>query len=269
MLRVRRGSTSASQPAPAPPLGGRRRPCASPALAVFAIYLQIADRGVMKARALLKNAWIVEERQNEWVQRALLRRAGWKPHSPSTDRGVEEVRGEEGSGEKSSAFKHLCELAVLGRRGGWGVASNSRASAGRCWDGGWPPGASRNLPTPAVSSKYKGGKTLYCYRGGFSPPLPVSQAALRGARISLQPALPARSPAGSAASPRLPLAASGPAPRPRDTGCRRPPAQWRAFTGAALAPSRGRAAPLPSQLRTGGRELVREGGAAGEQPAAP
>lgn len=54
--------------------------------------------------------------------------------------------GEEGSGEKS-AFKHLSQLAVLGRGEGGGPA-HPRASAGHSRGRGWPPGSPRNSPTP-------------------------------------------------------------------------------------------------------------------------
>lgn len=186
---------------------------------------------------------------NECGGRCCGERAESLPRDGAGRRGGE---GDEGLGEKWSAFKHLSELAVL-RRG-----CPLQGSAGHCLAGRWPSGAPRNAPTPAMSLKKSGGggrDPLYCYCGCCSPSLPASQAALRGARISLQPALPA----GSAASPRLPLATRGPAPPAHGAP---PPA--RALTGARRCrarpePRRRGPAALPAPQRPEGGKEERRG----------
>lgn len=107
------------------------------------------------------------------------------------------------------------------------------------------------LPPPPQNSSKKekkkgvGGRSLHCY---FPASVPASPAALRGARISLQPALPARS-----AAPR------GSRPRPRRAPGTRAAAA-RALTDARRCRARpesrrGGPAALPApHPREGGRE---------------
>lgn len=123
--------------------------------------------------------------------------------------------GDEGLGEKWSAFKHLSELAVL--RGG----CPPQGSAGHCLAGRWPSGAPRNAPTPAMSLKKAG-------EGGETPFIVTVVAARLPCppprRRSAVPGFPCSPPSPPAAPPPRGSRSPPAAPRPRHTGRRRPPA---------------------------------------------
>lgn len=174
--------------------------------------------------------------------------------------------GARGFGWEIISFKaHLGADRARGT-GGRGVA-HPRVSPEHYQGVGGASRTARNAPTPAKQLKKKkkkmGGGTFYCYCGCSRRPRPPTR------RRSAVPGFPCSPPSPPAAPPAAPPpAAAARRPRPRAAPPAHgapPPAHWQTLAGAALGPSRGGAAPLPSRLRSGGREIAREGGAAREQ----
>lgn len=163
--------------------------------------------------------------------------------------------GEEGSGEKS-AFKHLSQLAVLGRGEGGGPA-HPRASAGHSRGRGWPPGSPRNSPTPqwAPPPKKRGNPPLLLAWLFLASParLPGGAPRCQDFPAALPPRPQPRRQRRLSAAP-----ARRPRPRAAPPGHGAPPPPARALTGA----HRCRARPEP---RKGGPAVLpaphrREGG---------